>query len=245
MACYCSFQHIDVPVTLRLFGQHHWLVCVFSEFIKFFARWVSFFWLLRTKFVDCAWMVAHLLWEIKSSVFLFSSFPVMNAAIWIQLSSSSPDSSEEEINRKVKVYKDRHWGSDENFHKLYRFTRQNVEFLANHFLDGDETRGGALSRNDRMRVCLRYMSDPGFQNGVEEDIGVHQSTVCKVVWEVAAKIVQKSNDWIRFPSTENEFEAAAAKWRKKYRFPNALGAIDCTLLHISKPSQHGDEYVCL
>lgn len=33
-------------------------------------------------------------------------------------------------------------------------------------------------------------------------------------------------------------------WRLKYKFPCAIGALDCTLIPIKKPSHHGDEYVC-
>lgn len=167
----------------------------------------------------------------------------------LDLSSTSPSEesspNRNENIRKKKYYKPRNWGTDQDFYSLYRFSRENVEYLAEYFLDGDEeTRGGALSNADRMRVCLRYMADPGFQIGVAEDVGIHQSTVCKIVWQVCRKIVEKSGEWIRFPSNENEFNVAKTKWQEKYNFPNAIGAIDGTLLHITKPSQHGDEYVC-
>lgn len=33
-------------------------------------------------------------------------------------------------------------------------------------------------------------------------------------------------------------------WRNKFKFPCAIGALDCTLIKIEKPRVHGDEYVC-
>lgn len=80
--------------------------------------------------------------------------------------------------------------------------------------------------------------------GVGEDIGVSQTTVCKIFWYVCDKILLKSDDWVKFPSTEAEFEHEKRLWRRKYRFPCAIGAIDCSLFAIKKPSIHGDEYVC-
>ncbi len=54
-----------------------------------------------------------------------------------------------------------------------------------HFLgESFETRGGALSNKVKMEIYLRSLSDPGFQTGVEIDLGVHQSTVNKVIKEV-------------------------------------------------------------
>lgn len=55
--------------------------------------------------------------------------------------------------------------------------------------------------------------------------------------------MQKSNYWIHFPSTDEEIEREKAAWQESYDFPCAIGAIDCTHIHILKPSVHGDEYI--
>jgi energy-converting hydrogenase Eha subunit A len=88
--------------------------------------------------------------------------------------------------------------------------------------------GGALTNEQKMKIFLRYICDPGFQSGVAEDIGVHQTTVSKVIADIATKIVEKAPLWIKFPSTEEEFEAAKADWQVSYKFPCAIGALDCT-----------------
>lgn len=49
---------------------------------------------------------------------------------------------------------------------------------------------------------------------------------------------------MKFPSTEQELDDAKNLWRQRFKFPCAIGAIDCTLIPIKKPSVHGDEYVC-
>jgi hypothetical protein len=92
-----------------------------------------------------------------------------------------------------------------------------------------------------MKIFLRYVSDLGFQSGVAEDVGVHQTTVPKVITDIATKIVEKAPLWIKFPSTEEEFEAAKADWQVSYKFPRAIGALDRTHIPIRKPSVHGDK----
>jgi hypothetical protein len=49
--------------------------------------------------------------------------------------------------------------------------------------------------------------------------------------------------WIKFSSTEDEFEAAIADWQVSYKFPCAIGALDCTHIPNRIPSVHGDEYI--
>jgi hypothetical protein len=89
-----------------------------------------------------------------------------------------------------------------------------------------------------MKILLRYVGDSGLQSGVAEDLGVHQTTVTRVTADIATKIVEKAPLWIKFPSTEEEFEAAKADWQVSYN-----RALDCTYIPIRKLSVHGDEYI--
>lgn len=73
-------------------------------------------------------------------------------------------SSDEEYERCEKVYRPRREVRDEDYRKLFRFSRENVAYLAETFLPPNfETRGGALNNIQRMEIFLRYLSDPGFQ----------------------------------------------------------------------------------
>ncbi|XP_065078038.1 putative nuclease HARBI1 [Ochlerotatus camptorhynchus] len=114
-----------------------------------------------------------------------------------------------------------------------------------------------------MKCFLRYVGDPGFQVtfnfcenesafihclihpqvGVGEDLGVHQTTVCKTIWSVCKAIVDKSAEWIHFPNTAVEMEQEKKSWQRKYRFPSAIGAIDCTHILIKRPGNYKDEFV--
>ncbi|XP_055635300.1 putative nuclease HARBI1 [Toxorhynchites rutilus septentrionalis] len=132
-----------------------------------------------------------------------------------------------EKNRATKTYKIRREGDDDNFKQLYRFSRENVGFLARTFLPNyEETRGEAFQNMQKMKCFLRYVGDPGFQVGVGEDLGLHQTTVCKTVWQTCRAIVEKSHGWI-----------------KKYEFPYCIGALDCTHVLIKRPHHFADEFV--
>lgn len=65
--------------------------------------------------------------------------------------------------RKEKTFLDRR-GDGDNFKSLYRYTRENVQWITDYFLhDQEDTRGGALSNVQKMKTFLRYVGDPGFQ----------------------------------------------------------------------------------
>nr|CAH7741776.1 unnamed protein product [Callosobruchus chinensis] len=52
-----------------------------------------------------------------------------------------------------------------------------------------------------MNIFLRYVRDLGYQTGVAEDIGDHQTSVSKVVTKADHQMIEKCVRWIKFPST--------------------------------------------
>lgn len=87
-----------------------------------------------------------------------------------------------------------------------------------------------------------YLADPGYQKGIGQEIGVDQATVSRTVKAVVHCIIEQANNWLHFPATNREITRAIEVWQNKYRFPTAIGVIDCTHIGILKASIHGDEY---
>ncbi|EFA01471.1 Putative nuclease HARBI1-like Protein [Tribolium castaneum] len=87
-----------------------------------------------------------------------------------------------------------------------------------------------------MKICLRYLADPGFQKGIGEELGVEQSTVSRTVKYVVQKIIEQTANWIQFPAS-NQKNCGKAN----IGFP--LQLVDCTHVEIEKPKNHGDEYI--
>ncbi|CAH1973598.1 unnamed protein product [Acanthoscelides obtectus] len=91
-----------------------------------------------------------------------------------------------------------------------------------------------------MKICLRYLGDPGYQQGIGQELGVSQATVSRTVDRVVNSIVAQSN---KFPTTNHELMEAKRIWQSMYKFPTAIGVIDCTHIGIQKTNRHGDEYI--
>ncbi|CAH1973372.1 unnamed protein product [Acanthoscelides obtectus] len=84
--------------------------------------------------------------------------------------------------------------------------------------------------NDKKMFCLL-------------ELGVSQATVSRTVDRVVNSIVAQSNEWIKFPTTNHELMEAKRIWQSMYKFPTAIGVIDCTHIGILKPNRHRDEHI--
>ena len=63
----------------------------------------------------------------------------------------------------------------------------------------------------KMRTYLRYVADLGFQNGIGEEMGIHQGSVFKVNGDVMQEIVDKAHLRIIFPKPEKEMRVTQLK----------------------------------
>ncbi|CAH1958569.1 unnamed protein product [Acanthoscelides obtectus] len=94
-----------------------------------------------------------------------------------------------------------------------------------------------------MKICLCYLGDTGYQQGIGQELGVSQATVSRTVGRVVNSIVAQSNEWIKFPTTNHELMEVKRIWQSMYKFPTAIGVIDCANIGILKPNRNGDEYI--
>ncbi|CAH2016553.1 unnamed protein product [Acanthoscelides obtectus] len=63
-----------------------------------------------------------------------------------------------------------------------------------------------------MKICLCYLGDPGYQQGIGQEIGVSQAMVCRIMDRVVNSIVTQSNEWIKFPTTNHELMEVKRIW---------------------------------
>jgi nuclease HARBI1 len=148
------------------------------------------------------------------------------------------------VERQKKHYKIRATQAETDYRKLYRFTHENVIWIAKEILgESYETRGGALSHVQKVEITLRYLANPGFQIGIAKEVGVHATTVCKIIPIILEKLCEYGKDIISFPQQREQIEDAKQRWAAVRGFPSTIGAIDCTHVRIDKPKVHGDEYI--
>lgn len=107
------------------------------------------------------------------------------------------------LDRVIKFYKSR-----KSSHSSNRFDLENnIEWLSNYFLNAnEECSGEALSPIHRMKICQRYQTDSGFQDGVGEELGVEQPFICSTVPHFHYSFFEPSVRKIQTTRTNSQYE---------------------------------------
>ena len=98
-----------------------------------------------------------------------------------------------------------------------------------------------------MLVAIQFFAQGSYQSGVGNrfDFNLSQPSVSRCITDVTLGINNALlRRWIQFPITTEEREEARRKFANAPQpFEGAIGAIDCTYIHILAPSRHEEAYV--
>ena len=134
---------------------------------------------------------------------------------------------------------------EEEFRQNFRLSRGAFNKLCDR-LDPLVGKQEAFARNTvstprRVAITLHYLGQGANYRVVANQFGVAVSTVCVIVKETTAAIVQSMTpEMIHFPDTNKELLAAMLTFDDK--FPNCVGAIDGSHIQIQRPKEHGTDY---
>ena len=84
---------------------------------------------------------------------------------------------------------------------------------------------------------LRYYLSGSFYAVLGDAVGIHKSSVSRIVVHVTLSICRLANRYIIFPRRSNEIHTAKQKVYEIADMPNVLGEIDGTLTQIIRPKE--------
>ena len=128
---------------------------------------------------------------------------------------------------------------DDEFCNTFAFSKQRVlqlvEMCRNSLLSRVD-RKTALTPEQKMLIFLDYVRSNTIQRSVGKELyaGVHQSTVCRVIKEVAIAINEHFHQFVEFPD-ENEKDLIARQFIARDNIPGAYGCIDGTHIFVKRP----------
>jgi hypothetical protein len=100
----------------------------------------------------------------------------------------------------------------------------------------------AVSPALQLLTCLRFYATGSFLITVGELSGLHYSTTSKIIKRVSIALARKCPQVIKMPSNEEEVKEVISGFYDKARFPNCIGALDCTHVKIQSPGGNNAEY---
>ena len=101
-----------------------------------------------------------------------------------------------------------------------------------------KTRGSHYAVEFDVLMYLRYLATGSFMLISGELLNLSKSSCHRAVHLVAEKISHLHNDLIKFPDSLSRIKQ---KFLQKSRFPEIIGAIDCTQIKIQSPSRENGE----
>ncbi|XP_055919623.1 putative nuclease HARBI1 [Eupeodes corollae] len=145
--------------------------------------------------------------------------------------------------RKVKSFKTRANPLEElddgEFYSRYRFDKTTVRFLVENLdiQDPITNRGLPISPDLQVLVTLHFFGRNVHQSDVGALHGMVQSTVGKIIKNIAKRIASLLPHFIQFPSSPAELNDMKSGFYNIARFPKVIGAIDCTHVQIKRPAR--------
>jgi hypothetical protein len=136
--------------------------------------------------------------------------------------------------------------SDEEIFQVTRMPREAVEQWS-QVLEDDllrpTARSAALPLDTQLLTAFSFYSSGSFQWMLGRSTGITQASVSRCVEQVTNALCSRAGDYISFPTGVEDLLNSKLRFNKVARFPNVIGAIDCTHVPILAPSQHEEAYV--
>ena len=91
---------------------------------------------------------------------------------------------------------------------------------------------------NQLLACLRLYATGGHLDQIADYMGMHLSTVSRIVVRVSEAIASLRNMYIKLPEAENNLRKIQQDFYDVAQFPTVIGAIDCTHIKIQSPGSH-------
>ncbi|GBP23375.1 Putative nuclease HARBI1 [Eumeta japonica] len=97
----------------------------------------------------------------------------------------------------------------------------------------------AVSVQEQILITLNFFACGAYLRCIGDMMGLHKSSISRIVHKVCCAIARMRSRYIRMPITDEEKQYIARCFYNIAKFPNCIGAIDCT--HIPIQSIGGND----
>ena len=150
--------------------------------------------------------------------------------------------------RRPRVFRDRTHPldayNDVEIIERYRLPRPliiELHDLIQNDIEPQTRRNKAVPAMLQLFCALRFYACGSFQRVVGDGLGLHRSTVSRIVNRVSSAIVRHHRRYITFPTTQAAKQDMKANFFDVAQLPGVIGAIDGTHIRICTP--HVDEHL--
>ncbi|CAH2001493.1 unnamed protein product [Acanthoscelides obtectus] len=125
--------------------------------------------------------------------------------------------------------------STEDLNQLRYFIEPRVNKMDTQFRE-------AITVTERLAITLRFLATGDSYNSLQYLFRVSKQSISRIVPEVCDAISEVLKDWVKIPTSEEEWLNIAEEFEEKWNFPHAIGAMDGKHVMIQAPVNSGTEY---
>ena len=152
--------------------------------------------------------------------------------------------------RKDRIFRDRLHPldayDDTEILRRYRLSRHLILELYDDIaqeIEPQTLRSHAIPGMLQLFCALRFYATGTFQTVIGDSIGIHRSSVSRIVTRVTTAICRLQNNHIKFPVVDADIGRNKQKFYEIAQFPRVIGAIDGTLINIKRPKENENLFI--
>ncbi|CAF4946281.1 unnamed protein product [Pieris macdunnoughi] len=134
---------------------------------------------------------------------------------------------------------------EKNFTRMSKIEFDNVYSLINAKISKKDTNfREAISARERLLVTLRFLATGDSYTSLQYLFRISKQWISVIVPEVCDAIIEVLKDYVKIPSSEEEWLTIAKEFESKWNFPHVIGAMDGKHVILQSPINSGNDYDC-
>ncbi|XP_053615431.1 uncharacterized protein LOC128683450 [Plodia interpunctella] len=136
--------------------------------------------------------------------------------------------------------------SDKVEHNFARMNANQFEILCsllnNKLRKNDTNYRDAITVKERLLLTLRFLATGDSYVSLQYLFRISKQSISKIIPEVCEAIIDLLNDYVKVPSTEEEWRTVSQQFENKWNFPHVIGAMDGKHVAIQSPFNSGNDF---
>ncbi|KAF7996171.1 hypothetical protein HCN44_000865, partial [Aphidius gifuensis] len=123
----------------------------------------------------------------------------------------------------------------QQFEKRFRLSHEDINMLVERIgedLLHDDQRNEQIPPRTQILITLRFLASGAFYKVIGDFAGISKSTVWSIIHRVIHRIASLRDEYIHFPTTQQEIRQTQADFFVRFGFPRVVGCIDCKHIQI-------------
>ncbi|CAH1973662.1 unnamed protein product [Acanthoscelides obtectus] len=100
----------------------------------------------------------------------------------------------------------------------------------------------AITVKERLTLCLRFLATGDSYTSLQYLFKISKSAILRIIPEVCDALIESLQEYVKVPSTTEEWLQISAEFERKWQFPHTIGAIDGKHVVLQAPINSGTEY---